>query len=297
MKITIENTGYTFSAEQLLNAVLRFDLTPVPVTLELKVFGDEQGKGIEVGDNLLVLDDIRLTVVKKTIQDTDLVQGDRIISTVSYIALLYGCDKLIKQTDKAILLNGGSSFANAYRACGVDLPFAKDVPLDTFNVFFGKTPTFEIARRCSEEACVICYKDKKINAIRLKELESQEPILQLEPMTVQWSENKFLENALITNYITVNPDGSTIEDSITQAKSANFYPNIDTRRLKNLRTVLVRKGTVMRGLSPQFRAGDVFVVEQDKYVVLTAAHYFSTGSLGGEAGMFSKFWLSQVVYD
>lgn len=291
----IEQSGVALRGDEILTATLRYDLTPVPVSLELKVVGDEQTKPLQVSDTLLILDEqIPLTIIKRQVQDTDIVQGDRHISTVFFVAVLAGCEKLITPAHKAILLSG-TSFANAYRACGVAAAFGKDVPLTVFDCFFGKVPTFEIARRACEEACVIVFKDGRLNAVRLKELMNQEPLLQLDPMSIQYDHS--LNKALLPHFITVNPDGATVEESLMGNKSANFYPNMDTRRLKNLRTVLVQKATVMRNLSVQFVAGDVFLVGEDKFVVLTAAHYITTGSLGGEMGMYSKFWLAQVLDD
>lgn len=295
MRVVIEKSGVVISGSELVEIILRFDLVPVPVSLELKLAGNENTKSLQVGDNLLVLDEqIPLTVIKKQVQDTDIMQGDTLISTIFVVAVLSGCEKLITPTRKAILLNN-TSFASAYRACGVDMAFSKDVPSVSFDCFFGKVPTFEIARRACEEACAIVFRDNRLNAMRLKELLAQEPLLQLDPMSVEY--NHSLDKTLLPHFITINPDGTTVEESLTGDKSANFYPNMDTRRLKNLRTVLVQKATVMRNLSPQFVAGDVFLVGDDKYVVLTAVHYWATGSMGGQMGMCSKFWLSQVVDD
>lgn len=295
MKIIAEKSGMILSGNELLEATLRYDLVPVPVSLELKVVGNEHTKSLQMGDTLLVLDEqIPLTIIKRQIQDTDMVQGDALISIVYLLAVLSGCEKLIIPTHKAILLNN-TSFASAYRACGVSANFGKDVPLMVFDCFYGKVPTFEIARRACEEACVIAFRDGNLNAIRLKELMDQEPVLQLDPMAIQYNHSS--DKTLLPHFITINADGATVEDGLIGNKSANFYPNMDTRRLKNLRTVLVQKATVMRNLSPQFTAGDVFLVGDGKYVVLTAIHYWATGALGGQMGMCSKFWLSQVFDD
>lgn len=297
MKIAIEKTGVVFSSDELISATIRYDLVPVPVTMELKTLGNEITKSLEVGDKLIVLDDnTELTIIKKHIQDTDLLQGMRLLSIVSFVAVLSGCENLMQATDRAILLQS-TTMAGAYRACGVSLPFDKDVPLTEFEVFFGKTPSFEIARRCCEEASVICYQNKKLNAIRLKELFNSEPKSEFAPNLVQYHNNQQLQEVLTTQYITINPDGSTVEESLNGAKTASFYPNMDTRRLKNLRTVLVHKATITRHLSPQFVAGDVFTIGDEKYVVLTAVHYLATGSMGGEAGAVSRFWLSQLQED
>ena len=69
---------------------------------------------------------------------------------------------------------------------------------------------------------------------------------------------------------------------------------MDSRRLKNLRTVLIRKGSVMRQLSPNIVAGDVVNVDQVPFIILTAAHLFQPSTQGSIGGMTSRFWLAQV---
>lgn len=295
MKIIVEKTGIALTGDELLSATVRYDLVPVPVTLEFKMLGSETAKSLDIGDGLMILDnETPLTIIKKQVEETDLMQGERLLSIVSFVAVLTSCENLIQASNRAILLDA-TSMASAYRACGVNIAFNKDVPLVEFEVFFGKTPSFEIARRCCEEACVICYKNNRLNAVRLSELALAEPKAQINPNMVQYHNNDALQEVLNTQYISINADGSTIEDSLHGAKTTNFYPNMDTRRLKNLRTVLVLKATLMRHLSPQFVAGDTFAINGENYVILTAAHHFATGALGGEPSAFSKFWLSQIV--
>ncbi|MOA47664.1 hypothetical protein D3C78_1703190 [compost metagenome] len=112
---------------------------------------------------------------------------------------------------------------------------------------------------------------------------------------MKWVKNQTQLNHTIPTYQTVNSDGSTIEGELKGGAKTGFYPNLDARRLKNLSTVLVTKGTVLRPYNPDFRSGDVFKVKDKKYVVLTAAHRFDTGILGAASVSASKFWIAEVV--
>ena len=51
----------------------------------------------------------------------------------------------------------------------------------------------------------------------------------------------------------------------------------------------------MRTYNPDFMAGDVVKIKDKKYVILTTAHRFDTGVLGGPTVSASKFWLAEVV--
>ena len=89
-------------------------------------------------------------------------------------------------------------------------------------------------------------------------------------------------------------DGSTIEGEIQAGRIASYYPNMDVRRLKNLKTALVTRGIIQRALSLEINAGDVIQVGEDKYYILTAAHRLDTGAMGASTASVSKFWIAQV---
>lgn len=294
MRIVIEKSGYVIPHNVLMSALWRYDLIPVPLTLEFKIQVNEETSTLQESDIVLIgEDETPLKIVKKHSQDPDIVQDGKFIKIASFIAFLDGCEKLIEPSRKAILLSE-TSFTEAYRACGVKIPFGSDVPLHHFHAFYGKTPSYEVSTRCNEEASVIYFKDKKIHAKRITDLLKQTPILDINGRQVEWENNPFIEKNTIKNFISVAPDGTTIEESLKGSQCASYYPSMDSRRLKNLRTVLIRRGSVMRQLSPSIVAGDVVNVDLKPYLILTAAHLYQPGSGNGNGGMVSRFWLSQV---
>ncbi|WP_417212045.1 hypothetical protein [Acinetobacter venetianus] len=294
MRILIENSGYIIPHNVLLDSVWRYDLIPVPLTLEFKIRVNDDTKSLQEGDVILITDDeIPLTIVKKHKTDPDITQDGNFIEIASFTAFLSGCEKLIEPAKQAALLDS-PNMSDAYRACGVKIPFGSDIPLLQFHAFFGKTPSYEVAKRCCEEAAVVLYKNKKLHVKRLNDLKTQNSILDVNGRSVEWESNPQLEKNIVKNYITVNEDGTTIEESLSGTQSASFYAGMDSRRLKNLRTVLIRKGSFMRQLSPQIVAGDVISVDQVPYIILTAAHRYQPGTGSGAGVMASRFWIAQV---
>lgn len=294
MRIVIEKSGYVIPHNILMSALWRYDLIPVPLTLEFKIQVNEETSVLKEKEVILIGDDeIPLTIIKRGGRDPDIVQDGKFIKINSFIAFLSGTENLIEPASKAALL-GNTNFSEAYRACGVKTAFGSDIPLLAFHSFFGKTPSFEVSKRCCEEAAVILFKDKKIHAKRLSDIKKQQPILDINGRAVEWEDNPYIIQNTVKNFISVGPDGSTIEESLKGSQKATFYPGMDSRRLKNLRTVLIRKGSVMRQLSPNIVAGDVVNVDQVPFIILTAAHLFQPSTQGSIGGMTSRFWLAQV---
>lgn len=296
MRVVLNN-GQAIGTDRFISGVTRFDCTPIPATLEFQVKLtpeiDEQlqeNSIIRVGDNYL-----ELIIIKRVITNTAVIKGDENLVLGAYIAVINGCENLIKPVKKAILLEG-STIGASMRACGNKLKIESDVPLIRYFCALGATPTYEIARKCAEEACVIyCSASGKIIVMRLSQIMNQEPKGYFNKESIQWIQNPHKLTQSIPTYQTINPDGSTVEGSLSSGTTTAFYPNLDARRLKNLSTVLVVRGTTVRPYSPQYMAGDVVMVDDKKYVILTVAHRFDTGAMGSPSISASKFWLAEVV--
>lgn len=289
--------GQFIGTDRFISGVLRSDLLPIPVTLEFQTLltpgidAQLQEKSvIRIGDNYL-----ELIIVKRVVDTAGFLKDDKLLSIGAYIAVLNGCERLIEPARKATYLEG-TTIGAALRASGNKLKVKEDVPLYHYFCAVGATPSYEIARKCGEEAAVIyCSDEGKIIVKRLSQILNQDPALELDDTAVKWIKNQTHLNHVIPSYQTVNADGSTIEGELKVGAKTAFYPNLDSRRLKNLSTVLVTRGTVMRTYNPDFMAGDVVKVKDKKYVILTAAHRFDTGVLGGATVSASKFWLAEVV--
>lgn len=296
MRIVLAD-GQIIGTDKFVSGVARSDCLPIPATLEFQVLltpeMDQQLQEksiVKIGQDYL-----EMVIIKRVVDTSGFVKDDKLLSIGAYVAVLNGCEKLIEPSKKAIFLEG-TTIGAALRASGNKLKVLEDVPLDTYFCAVGSTPTYEIARKCGEEAAVIyCSNTGKIIVKRLSQILSQEPKLQLEDTAVKWIKNETQLSHAIPSYQTVSQDGSTIEGELKSGAKTAFYPNLDSRRLKNLSTALVVRGTVMRTYNPEIMAGDVISVKDKKYVILTAAHRFDTGVLGAASVSASKFWIAEVV--
>lgn len=296
MRLMLSN-GNMIGLDRFVSGVIRYDCVPVPATIEFQVLLDDemdkllQEKSIiTVGDNYL-----ELSIVTRSINNTGVLKDDKLLKLGAYIAVLKGCEQLIVPASSAISAEN-TSIGACLRAGGSRLKVREDVPLMNYFCPIGETPTYPIARMCAQEACVIyCDSQGKIIVKRLSQIMSQEHKAEFEQSAVQWVENQSQINHSIPTYQTINADGSTVEGSLKAGVRTSFYPNLDARRAKNLSTALVTRGTIIRAYSPQFIAGDVILCNRKKYVILTVAHRFDTGILGGPSVATTKIWLAEVV--
>ncbi len=147
-----------------------------------------------------------------------------------------------------------------------------------------------------KESAVICHKQgKKISAIRLNELFKGESKL-YDKSAVHWIDNPSLITRKNVNYLSIDDDGSQIVGNVQENVSVQYYPQADNRELQNLRRILVTKGTMTRQYDEYLMAGKLIAVsERNKpLVVLTSAHRYDSGALGGKAVMASKAWLAEI---
>lgn len=278
----------------LLSATLRTDLVPVPVTLEFSVKANATLKQkIVVGAEVFITDkqipikivDVR-SLGNQTVKDGERVEG------IAAIGVLSGCELLIERTNKAVI-QYETSFSAAMRACGCKSAFGKDLPLPKFVLFRGHLPTDEIAIRAQEEAAVICYRDGKLNALRIDQILSQEPIISLDPSAVVFKDSPLLEKKQTPSFITIAKDGFTVEGELNERKPSAFRALADSRITKNLEKVLLTRATILRPLDLSLLAGTTVQVGDRKMAILTSAHRVDTGALGGASVMASKLWLAE----
>lgn len=291
-------TGRQIGTDRLIGGAIRYDCTPIVSSLEFQCILDEELDLALQHASVVVLGDgaFQYTIIKRVVHQSSTIKDDKQLIIGAYIAVLKGSEKLIDPASKAIYLSD-SSFSAALRASGNKIKVVEDVPLLNYFCAVGATPTYEIARKFREEAVVMyCNAQSYIVVKRLSNIMQSEPKLKLSSSAINWVENRVELNHDMPNYLTINADGSTVEGTLKSGARTEFYPNLDARRLRNLSTALVTRGTVTRSYTPNIIAGDVIQVDDDKkYVVLTAAHRFDTGVLGAASVSVTKLWLAEVV--
>lgn len=292
MNIQLED-GSSIGGGNLINAIYRTDLVPVPVTLELVVKAEDRLHELLLVDKTLTTPKgVSLTIVKSQIINEQSIKAGKRIAALHVIAVLSGCEVLLGVTKKAVSLTN-TSFNEVYRALGAKVRIKRDIKLASFVCLKGQMPTVAIAKALQKESTVICHSEQGLSVIRLNELMIGEATL-FDKSAVQWINHPNAIRHGNINYLSIDDNGSDILGTARSERSIEYYPRADTRELQNLRRILITKATITRQLDDRLGAGKLVVVDNKTLVVLTGAHRFESGALGGPAVMATKAWLAQV---
>lgn len=297
MQIVLAN-GRVLASDVIVSVILRTDCVPVPVSVEMQLILDEEIDGQLQENALFTIAEklYEMRIVKRTVHESGIIRDDKQVILGAYIGILNGAERLIEPTSKAIFLKD-TSIGQALRASGNKIKIGEDVPLLKYLCALGETPTFQIARGLGEEAAVMfCSREAKIDIMRLSKVMDRKPRFDIPKTAVQWITNSAVLNHELKTYQTVNADGSTVEGEFKSGKTTAFAPNKDPRRLKNLSTALVTRGTHTRSLYIDMNAGDIVSIGEDQtMLILTAVHRYDSGVLGDPSVSVTKLYLAEVV--
>lgn len=281
----------------LLRVVLRSDLTPIPVTLELEVRETletqalvKHGAIVEVGPGRTA---IRLVKVER-VQGSGVVQGAREVAIIKAVGLLDSCAPVANMLQRAVIREG-ASLGEIYRACGAQVRIDLDFTVPVWACFSGMTPSFEVAKVLQEEAGVLLYAGGRVAFRRLRELIAEKPAQVLGAGQTQTVESGFLELQSVPFAFSTNPAGGFIVGRRNSARGAHYRPRADARVVENLSQVLVLRRRYQNILTPGVNAGTRFDVDGVPMIAITAAHVFESGGDSGGAEQYSKFWLGEVI--
>lgn len=295
MFIALED-GNLIPASDLVSATMRTDLIPVPVSLELVAQRTAKLEAdLAVGKRLMLgTDAIPMVIVKSQVVKTQIIRDADTLGAIAVVAVLAGCEALIKPSPKAIILSG-TSLAAACRACGGRSPFGTDIPLPEFVCLKGGMPTAEIARRLQEEGAAIRYRGGKMHGVRLPDLFSGQPVATFDASAVQWEDNDAVVNRQVVSVVSLAVDGVTVYGDPSGVRPVVYRGGLDSRRAKNMERVLVTRGRMLRPSDDRLQAGELVQVGDRRLVILTAAHRIDTGALGGSSAMATKVWLAELL--
>jgi hypothetical protein len=292
MNIQLED-GSSIGGGNLISAIYRTDLVPVPVTLELVVKADDRLHGLLLIDKTLTTPKgVSLTIVKSQVVNEQSIKAGKRIAALHVIAVLSGCEALLGVTKKAVSLTN-TSFNEVYRALGAKVRIKRNIKLASFVCLKGQMPTVAIAKALQKESAVICHSEQGLSVIRLNELMNGASTL-FDKSAVQWIDHPNAIRHGNTNYLSIDDNGSDILGTARSERSIEYYPRADNRELQNLRRILITKATITRQLDDRLDAGKLIAVDDKTLVILTGAHRFESGALGGPAVMATKAWLAQV---
>lgn len=292
MNIQLED-GSQIGGSSLISAIYRTDFVPVPVTLELVVKADDKlYRQLIVGKKLYAANGTVLSIVKSQVINEQSIKAGKRIAAIHVIAVLDGCEPLLSVVNKAVILTN-TSFNEVYRALGAKVRIKRDIKLASFICLKGQMPTTPIALALQKEGAVIYHGTNGLMVMRLNELFSGDAVL-FDKSAVQWVNNPSQVNHSNVNYLSIDDNGSDIIGNVRAQRSIRYYPRADNRELQNLRRILITKATITRQLDNRLEAGCGVLIDAQRLVVLTGAHRYDSGALGGPAVTATKAWLAQI---
>lgn len=294
MQLTLAN-GKPIRGDIIKSFILRYDMSPVPATLEAEIRVDDElrkqlGEGKVINANG---DDFRIIKPVGTVDNKT--QGSHDISILHITALLESCYSVAFVRQRAIIKEN-SVLTEIYRAAGATIKAVDgDFYAGRFTCMNGETPSFHIARLLQDEGGVVRWRNGKLQFFRLADLFKQKPSLDLPNNAAEDIVSGFLERHEIPSFYSTAPDGSIIYGNRLKARSAKFAPGKNLQQLQNMSRCLVQRKVTKIPYHPSLRAGDLInFVGAEPLSIVTVAHVFIPGIDAGGAEQYSKLWLSGI---
>ena len=135
MLIYLDN-NQQISGSDLLSAILRYDLVPIPVTLELTVNATDMLKNeLVVGKSLLLANGVELAIVKVQAFNNNAIKEGKRLGALAVIAVIAGCEPLLAVTKKATIRDS-VNLSEIYRSLGAKARFLSDIKINRFYRLF-----------------------------------------------------------------------------------------------------------------------------------------------------------------
>ncbi|WP_143056986.1 hypothetical protein [Nitrosomonas marina] len=291
------NNGNQIRGDLIKSAVVRSDMSPIPVTLEAEIRIDEDMADRLAEGEIITLggqgDELR--IIKSTKVLNRVSQGRREMDAIQITALLNACHTVSFVRGRAIIKEN-VSLSSLYRAAGASIKSVDgDFPVPRFYCLVGDTPSFHINRVLQEEGGIVRWKDGRLAFFRLADLFSQDPSMDLPDNASDDIDSGFIERHEIPWFYSLKDDASFVFGNRQDARSVRYAPFKNVQRLRNMSTCLVQRKTSKINLAAGIVAGDlVNIVGADPLCVITAAHAFFSGTDGSGSDQYTKLWLGDL---
>lgn len=292
------SNGRQIRGDLIDQAILRSDLSPIPVTLEADIrAGDDDFEArLQEGQLLKTVSGDEFYIIKSERTSSRASLGDKELAGFRITALLNCCLSVAYVRSRAIIKENATLSA-IYRAAGASVPsIQSDFPVPRFYCPIGQTPTFHIARVLQEEGGVVRWKNSKLQFIRLQGILDGKVVRTL-PETAALDVNTgFLERHEVPWFFSLDEAGGVVFGNRDKPRSVQFSPFKNVQRLRNMTRCLIQRKTAKILYDINICAGDVIAFTGGtKYAVITAAHVFKSGSTdGGATEAFTRLWLGEV---
>lgn len=295
------NSGEQIRGDLIKSAVIRSDMSPVPVTLEAEIRADEdmvkklaEGEVITAGGSSASSGDA-MRIIKSTLVENRIVQGAREMDAIQITAMLDACHSIAFVRRRAVIKEN-SALSAIYRASGATIKSVDaDFPVPRFYCPVGDTPSFHIARALQEEGGIVRWKDARLKFFRLPDLFKQDPIIELPENASDYIDSGFLERHEIPWFFSLDNSGGFVFGNQNKPRSVRYSPFKNTQRLRNMSRCLVQRKISKMNLSPGVAAGDLInFTGRDPLVVITSAHVFQSGTDGSGSNQYTRLWLGSL---
>lgn len=298
MLILLEN-GKQIRGDLIQKAIIRSDLAPVPMSLEVTVKAGEENfdKWLQEGKTLTATGNVFQIIKSSYAEDRNSGAGERKNAVFEVIALLQACAD-IAYVRKTAVIKENTSILQIYRSLGAKLKAVEnDVPIERFSNFAGDTSSFLINRVLQEQGGVVRWKNSKMEFIRIRDLFKQKPALTLPENASDRVETEFLERHEVPWYFSLSPDGNFIHGDRAKARTVEYTPFKNQQQLINMSRCLVRRKVMNIKLNQKIGAGDLIQFSNgEKLAVMTAAHSFKNGADGeNSAETITRLWLGEQL--
>lgn len=279
--------------DMVLEAVLRSDLAPIPLTFEGQLRTTPQTAIDYQDDKTIMVNETPFRIIKS--EPVRNAGGGTVglqpLSAVSITAFPEACFAVAQPRRSAVIFDA-ATLSSIYRACGSSTPVAGDFGVAGFAALVGEIPTFQIARMLQEESAVMCWRNGALRAMRLRDMFAQVPLGELDEANTEDVRSSFAESDQIPQYISTAADGTVIYGARRSAsQTVQYVANKSARELNFMGSVLVRRKTTRQPLDITRRAGDILSVRGTPMAIMTAAHVQRVGADGGPSDQYTRLWL------
>jgi len=276
----------------LLSAVLRTDLVPVPVSLELEVrHDDELAKQLAEGQKIFVTGKaVELQIIKSQIKQSPQIPDRGMIQVT---AVLSSCVAIGYRRQKAVILKSNSLGA-IYKACGAKVSIKNDFTVPLFVSFLGQVPSEMIAKVLQEEAAVVRLSGKQLDCVRLADLMKQAPKLSLPQGFGEQIASGFLERHLVPSFYSTGDNRAVVKGNTKKVRAIQYTPRHSERAANNMTSALITKQVLNLSYNDDYQAGDVFNIGGVAMAIITAAHVYETENEGDGGNQYTRLWLGEL---
>lgn len=290
--------GNQIRGDLIKTAVLRSDLSPIPLTLEAEIRAGDASidPQLQVDKLIKLANDDKMRIVKSVRVAERGVQGQRQMVAYRITALLDPCCAVAFVRRQAIIKEK-AALSVIYRAAGATIQtIDADFPVPRFYCPVGDTPTFQIARVLQEEGGVVRWKKHRLQFMRLPDIFKQKPIISLPDNADDDVDSGFLERHEIPWFFSLSEAGAFRHGNRDKPRVVRYAPFQDEQRLQNMTRCLVQRKAIRMSFDARICAGDLVELAGNiKLGVITAAHAYITGTDdGGAAETYTRLWLGEL---